>query len=41
MKGAPERVLNKCKYIYRNGKDELVDDEVRRSFKEANKTFAK
>ena len=29
MKGAPERIINRCSKILINGKEELIDDEMK------------
>lgn len=41
MKGAPERVWEKCNYIFTNGKTIPIDDMIRENYNLANKTFAK
>jgi sodium/potassium-transporting ATPase subunit alpha len=41
MKGAPERVWDKCKYVLADGKGKLIDESVQESYDEANKVYAK
>ncbi|KAG8182327.1 hypothetical protein JTE90_004094 [Oedothorax gibbosus] len=35
MKGAPERVLDRCSTIYINGKEKVLDDEMKEAFNNA------
>lgn len=35
MKGAPERILDRCSTIFMNGKEQEMDDEMRKKFNKA------
>ena len=35
MKGAPERILDRCSTIMMNGKEQPLDDEMKDSFQNA------
>ncbi len=39
MKGAPERIMDRCQTIYMNGKDELLDEKMRKNFERAYATL--
>ena len=35
MKGAPERILERCSTIFINGKDKILDEEMKDAFNNA------
>lgn len=35
MKGAPERIFDRCSTIYINGKEKEIDEEIREAFNNA------
>lgn len=35
MKGAPERILDRCATIYINGEEKVMDDEMKDAFNNA------
>ena len=41
IKGAPEQMWSRCKYIFAQNRSIPIDDEVNKKFQEANRTFAK
>ena len=41
MKGAPERIYEKCKRIFCQGEEKEINEEMNNNFLEANKSFAK
>lgn len=41
LKGAPERIWEKCERLLVNGEEVKIDNEIIKNFENANKVFAK